>query len=297
MTSTATNKPTTLISLPPVFPSGHLVHLPVRTSFITYEDSGITSDSARLPVIYCLPGIGDFRHSYRFLAPKLQKDGFRVICQDLRGVGDSGTGFKSYNIEDCASDVVAVLDHEQINKVIIIGNSLSAAVAVTVAAEHPSRVQAIITTGGFFRDQPSDAYFRPMTHLLFNHLWGQPMWSTAYRSFFKMPPADLDSYMSAVKQKMLSNCDHASVLGYMIRATKVHAWSKIGSVKSPVLLMTGSKDPDFTDPIAEMDLIAENLTGSSKVNKAVITDVGHYPHVEKVDDTYAAISEFLKVVV
>jgi alpha-beta hydrolase superfamily lysophospholipase len=36
-----------------------------------------------------VPGTGDLRPSYRFLAPALKEAGYRVACTHLRGHGDS----------------------------------------------------------------------------------------------------------------------------------------------------------------------------------------------------------------
>ena len=47
------------------------------------------------PLIVCVPGMGDLRATYRFLAPQLVAAGFRVATVDLRGHGDSTTGFSS----------------------------------------------------------------------------------------------------------------------------------------------------------------------------------------------------------
>ncbi|KAJ3212489.1 hypothetical protein HDU67_003780 [Dinochytrium kinnereticum] len=284
----------TPITLPPIFPSGALKEIHLDQSYLSYEDSHPKVAPSSLQVVYCVPGIGDFRHSYRFLGPRLVEAGYRVIAQDMRGVGDSGTEFSSYNIEDIARDIITILDHEEITTpAILLTSSLSASSAVTVAADHPERVKAVITFGGFFRDMPGDVYFRPASYLLFNHLWGQPMWTSAFLSFFASPPEDIGSYVVAVKAKMLSDCNHASVIGKMIRSTKEHAWSKIGELRAPVMLVMGTRDPDFQKPEEETDYIASHLTGSRHVAKAMIDGAGHYPHVEKVEEVAKRVLGFL----
>ena len=290
----STNK--VYVQLPRLFPNGSFVELSVDSSIIAFEDSNPQA-SVETPVIYCLPGIGDFRHSYRFLAPLLQQARYRIIAQDLRGVGDSGTEFQSYSIESVANDVLTVLDACHITTpVLLIGNSLSAACAVTLAAEHPTRFVGIVTLGGFFRDMPKDTFFRPVSHFLFNRLWGQPAWVSAFKSFFAKPPADLPAYTDAIKAKMLSNCSHAGIIGSMIRATKDHAWKKIDAVEVPALLIMGSRDPDFSDPVKETDFVASHLTKSRHVEKVIIDEAGHYPHVEMPDDVAKAILAFTKTI-
>jgi pimeloyl-ACP methyl ester carboxylesterase len=281
------------VTLPHLFPDGAFTELPIDSSTIAFEDSSPNAPSST-PVAYCVPGIGDFRHSYRFLAPLLQTAGFRVIAQDLRGVGDSGTEFTSYTIESIASDIIAVLDACHITKpVVLFANSLSAACAITVAADHAQRVAAIVTLGGFFRDMPKDTFFRPISYLLFNRLWGQPAWVSAFRGFFSNPPSDLPEYTAAVTAKMLSNCAHAGIIGAMIRATKEHAWAKIGIIEVPVLLIMGSRDPDFSDPLKETDFVASHLTNSRLVEKVMVDGAGHYPQVEAPEEVARAALAFL----
>jgi alpha-beta hydrolase superfamily lysophospholipase len=41
------------------------------------------------PLVVLLPGMGDVRAGYRFLAPALAETGYRVASTDLRGRGDS----------------------------------------------------------------------------------------------------------------------------------------------------------------------------------------------------------------
>ncbi|MGB5757228.1 MAG: alpha/beta fold hydrolase, partial [Acidimicrobiales bacterium] len=51
---------------------------------IAFEDRG--GDG---PLVVMLPGAGDVRHEYRFVAPELAAGGARVVTVDLRGHGDS----------------------------------------------------------------------------------------------------------------------------------------------------------------------------------------------------------------
>ena len=56
---------------------------------IAYDDRG----DGRLVVM--VPGLGDVRAEYRFLAPLLVAKGYRVVTMDLRGHGQSSTGWSS----------------------------------------------------------------------------------------------------------------------------------------------------------------------------------------------------------
>src|ERR1700689_5114886 len=61
------------------------------------------------PLVVLVPGMGDLRTAYRFLAPALREAGYRVACTDLRGHGDSDTTFTSYGDVETAGDVIALI--------------------------------------------------------------------------------------------------------------------------------------------------------------------------------------------
>jgi pimeloyl-ACP methyl ester carboxylesterase len=50
---------------------------------------------ARAALVVLVPGMGDLRASYRFLAPALKEAGYQVACTDLRGHRDSDATFSS----------------------------------------------------------------------------------------------------------------------------------------------------------------------------------------------------------
>src|SRR5271165_3728409 len=62
------------------------------------------------PLVVLVPGMGDLRAAYRFLAPALREAGYRVACTDLRGHGDSDATFSSYGDVDTAGDILALIE-------------------------------------------------------------------------------------------------------------------------------------------------------------------------------------------
>src|SRR5580704_7298801 len=75
----------------------HMTSTPSNTSYLSRPGGHIGYDVAGTgPLVVLVPGMGDLRASYRFLAPALREAGYRVACTDLRGHGDSDTTFASY---------------------------------------------------------------------------------------------------------------------------------------------------------------------------------------------------------
>ncbi|KAI8808870.1 Alpha/Beta hydrolase protein [Cladochytrium replicatum] len=269
---------------------------------IAYEDSG---ESDR-PIIFCIPGIGDVRQQYRFLAPKLRDAGYRVIVTDIRGGGESSSGFTTCTVEDQASDILAVLDAEQITKpVVFVANSFAAAslsyIAANASAGRPSAVAGVVTIGGFFRPMPADTYFRPISYLLFPKIWGTTSWIAYYRTLYKSPPADFESHVAALTSSFASDKNRVSALGEFVRASKVVAWEALTTspgIKAPMFLVMGSGDPDFADPKEEVEFVKKSVIDArgseSGVSTLVVEAAGHYPHIEKPDEVFEGIKTFVK---
>jgi pimeloyl-ACP methyl ester carboxylesterase len=62
------------------------------------------------PLVVLVPGMGELRSTYRFLAPALVGAGHRVAATDLRGHGDSDTTFTSYGEVETTTDVSALIE-------------------------------------------------------------------------------------------------------------------------------------------------------------------------------------------
>src|SRR5260370_290085 len=77
--------------------------LEVEGGRIAYE---VTGDG---PLVVLAHGMGDNRNAYRFLVPALA--GYRVASIDLRGQGESSTGWSSYTRTDTAADLLALIRH------------------------------------------------------------------------------------------------------------------------------------------------------------------------------------------
>ncbi len=85
-----------------------------------------------------VPGLGDLRQEYRFLAPRLLAAGYRVVTMDLRGHGGSSTGWPDYSPAAIGSDIVALLEKLDASDAILVGNSLGGGAVPGRPRRHPS---------------------------------------------------------------------------------------------------------------------------------------------------------------
>ncbi len=240
------------------------------------------------PLILCAPGIGDVREQYRFLAPQLVAAGFRVVLMDLRGMGDSSHAFASYSADAIGADMVALLHELRAERATIIGNSASAASAVWAAATVPQIVDNIVLIGPFVRVMPTAWYQRALLAVAFRGFWGRAAWMQYYGTLYPTrKPADFAQYKAALSDSLAGRLH---VVNAMLSASKAPCEAKLGDVHARVLVMMGSKDPDFPDPAKEAELVASRLHGSVQI----IDGAGHYPHAEMPDLAAPPIIAFLR---
>ena len=97
-------------------------------------------------VVVLTHGVLMTRRLHRELARRLAREGFRVITLDLLGHGGSDRPTESwrYSMTDSARQVVALLDHLDIDKAVVGGTSLGANVSLEVAVLAPERVSGLL---------------------------------------------------------------------------------------------------------------------------------------------------------
>lgn len=238
------------------------------------------------------PGrIGVPRATYRLLTPRLRAAGYRVVTTDLRGIGESSTGWDRYTPRATGEDLLALIDHLDAGPAVLVTNSYSPASAIWAAAEAPHLVAGIVL-GSAWADDPE---LNPVVRLLAQIVLRSPRaWTWFYRSLYPTaPPADLPEYLAAMRSN-LAQPGRMAALRAMMFAPKAECNGRIGEVTCPVLVLMGTNDPDFKDPRGQARLIAERARDATV---AMVDGAGHYPAAEFPEATAEALLPFLARVV
>jgi pimeloyl-ACP methyl ester carboxylesterase len=105
----------------------------------------VVDEGAGTPVLL-LHGFPDSSHLWRNQVPALVDAGFRAIAPDLRGFGESDRPeqVEAYALRRSLADVVAVLDALGVERAAVVGHDWGAALAWTVAAFAPERVERLV---------------------------------------------------------------------------------------------------------------------------------------------------------
>lgn len=268
-------------------------HLTIAGNTIAYDLIG------QGPLVVLAHGIGDSRHSYRFLAPALAAQGYRVANVDIRGCGESSLGWEGYSRTDIAGDLVALVRHLG-GPAVIIGQSISGGAATIAAATAPDLVTGVIELAPFTRKQPFDLggllrskRFRTgYTRLGMTMFLGSiKAWKNYLDLAYPTKPADWDHELARI-EATLGEPGRMKALQAMCQANPGDAGAQLPNVTCPVLVIEGDADPDWANPRTEGEkIIADLPTGRGEL--VVLDGVGHYPQAQVPDQVLDLALPFL----
>jgi pimeloyl-ACP methyl ester carboxylesterase len=100
-----------------------------------------------VPVALAIHGITSNFQAWRAVA-RAAGDELGLAAVDLRGRGASHALPAPFGIAAHVADMLAVLDHFELAQAVVIGHSLGAYIAASLAAAHPERVSALVLVDG-----------------------------------------------------------------------------------------------------------------------------------------------------
>ena len=209
------------------------------------------------------------------------------------------TGENPYSSQSSVDLLLGLLDHFNIQKAILVGNSAGGTVAMQFYLQHPDRVQALILVDpAVFEGGGGPSWLRPFYNTPeMNHLGplfvrsiqksGLDLIRMAWYDPSKITQATWDGYTRPLKA---DNWDRA--LWYFTAASQVSDLPQhLGEFNLPVLVITG--DTDKIVPTANTVRLASALPDAKLV---IIPQAGHVPHEEQPALFLQAIFEFIKTI-
>jgi pimeloyl-ACP methyl ester carboxylesterase len=273
------------------------------TEFLDIDGGRIAYDvTGDGPLVVLAHGMGDNRSAYRFLVPLLAQAGYRVANTDLRGHGESSTGWPSYSRTDTASDLLALIRHLG-GPAVIVGHSFAGGAATIAAAQTPELVNAVAEISPFTRASASLSLGAFLTNRRYRRgglrLAGMALtgsvgiWASYLNVAFPGPkPADYTEAIAALRAN-LRQPGRMAAAQKMGRSSSTDAGAALGSIRCPALVIEGSLDSDWPNPPAEGDAIVAAMP-SGLGQTVVIDGAGHYSHTQFPAQVAAVLLPFLK---
>jgi pimeloyl-ACP methyl ester carboxylesterase len=203
------------------------------------------------------------RRMFERLAPELAAAGNRVICVDLLGHGrsDRPEDLRLYSMPLFARQVVALLDHLELESAAVGGTSLGANVALELAVRYPERAQALFVEMPVL-DNALPAVAGAFTPVLLGLRYGKPAFELVSRATSLLPRTNfmLDIGLDWVRQR--PGPSGAVLEGLLLGETAPHREERRG-IKQPTLIVGHPRDP--LHPFSDSGMLAEELANARLV--------------------------------
>jgi pimeloyl-ACP methyl ester carboxylesterase len=249
---------------------------------LAYDDTGTG------PLVVATPAMLDLRSELRYLTPLLVDAGFRVVTVDQRGMGETSGRWPAYGSAPLADDLAALIRHLDAGPAIIYGTSNGAAAGVNVAARWPELVRGLVLAAPFVRDGRMSWVQRQLMQVMKIPFLTLPLYMSYYPKWEPRRPADFAAHAAALRAN-LSEPDRRNVIkAYMFQQTHRAAERRLPQVTVPSLVIMGTADVDWADPVAEAKWIAAQL-GSELL---LLDGTGHHPHVDCAPQIAEAVTAF-----
>ncbi|WP_333709115.1 alpha/beta hydrolase [Tepidimonas ignava] len=259
-------------------------HLAVPQGRIAYDDTGGSG-----PLVLAIPGMGDLRSEYRALRPLLWQAGYRVVTMDIRGHGDTSVAWDDYSARAVGHDALALIEHLGAGPAVILGNSFAAGSALWAAHEEPALVRGVVLLGPVVRDGRPPWWARAAVAVGFAGPWRTAFWLTFWDRLFPLRKPVDHAQARAALAASLREPGRMAALRTMVGLSKADTEAIVARSRVPALVVMGTRDPDFPDPVAEARWLGVQL-GTAPI---LVDGAGHYPHLEVPQHVAPALLAFL----
>ncbi|GLW54531.1 alpha/beta fold hydrolase [Kitasatospora phosalacinea] len=260
-------------------------YLDVTGGRIAYDDA----PGSGAPVVL-LPGMLDRRTVYRHLVPLLSAAGHRVVTMDLRGMGESSTGFTDHTPAALADDLVALLSHLDLRGAVLVGSSYTGATVLRAAALAPERTGGVVLVDAFIENLPLNAFQKALFGLAAPLITAFPgLWGTMQKFYYPATarPADFEAHRADLARMLREPARKTALRGYLKGDSAPVGWCE--GVDVPALVLMGDADPDFPKP----ELVADRQAAALSGRKVMIGGAGHYPMASHPQAVADALLPFL----
>jgi pimeloyl-ACP methyl ester carboxylesterase len=206
------------------------------------------------PPVVLLHGLSANANEFGGLVAAGLSPRFRFVAPDLRGRGRSDKPASGYSMCDHAEDVIALLDHLGLDRVVIGGHSFGGLLAIFMAAEFEQRISKVVIIDAAIHMHPQVrelikpsldrlGQVLPSVDVYLSQMRGAPhvagFWDDAIEDYYR---AEIQENADGTAQSLTS----ATAIAQALDGVQAEQWADLVSkVQQPVLLLnsTGEYGP------------------------------------------------------
>lgn len=261
----------------------------VNGSLMHYIDVGV---STAPPVVF----IHGFPFSHKmWVFPGGQTEALsashRVIAYDVRGHGESEVGDGHYTIELFVDDLIALLDHLNLGKAVLVGLSMGGYIALRAAERNPERVRALVLCDTKSEADSNEAKIKRAASIKGIKTNGPRVFAQNFvanvftADSFNARPEAIKMIQSVIERTApLSLCGTTLAL-----AARTDTTASLPSFEQPTLIMVGEHDA-LTPPSASQAM-KEKIPNSELF---IIPNAAHMSNLENPEEFNKYLAAFLQ---
>lgn len=204
---------------------------------------------------------------------------FNIAALDLPGHGRS-EGAGEQDVAIYLEWVRQILEALAIEKPVLIGHSLGAAISLRYALAYGDRLAGIVPVGG--------GATMPVNQAILDGLKTDPASVIAMAAKIAVAKSSRDR-LSDILMKSMSGVNPDVFYGDFLSCHKLDVTASVSRIRLPALVICG--DEDKMTPPAMSRYLAENIPGAQL---ALIKDAGHFTMLEKVEEFNRILRTFVE---
>jgi 3-oxoadipate enol-lactonase len=225
------------------------------------------------PTVVFLNSLGSDMRIWQEIVPAFS-DRFRIVLYDKRGHGLSDAPPAPYRIDDHVDDLVALLDHLQVERAVFVGVSVGGMIAQRLAVRAPDRVEALVLCDTAAKIGTPE-------------MWSERIGAVESTGIESIADRILERWFTAGFRQSRTE-DYAGWKNMLVR-TPVHGYAgtcasirdadltaDAGTIRAPTLCVVGDQDGS-TPP----DLVRQTASLVPGARFEIIANAGHIPSIEQ----------------
>jgi pimeloyl-ACP methyl ester carboxylesterase len=217
---------------------------------------------------------------------------FRVITFDNRGVGDTTLPSGPFIIADMAADTVGLMDTLSIDSAHIFGVSMGGLIAQILSLDYPDRVKKVAlgctTHGGRHAIQPEKALMETLAQAADPDISTEEVVRNKVplilsKRFIQEEPERVEDF---VRLALQYSPTPQGAAGQMEALSVFNVKRRLGEIRCPVLVITGSED---CMPPDNSRLLAKGIQGAELY---IVEGAGHSFFFEKPNEVNRVLIDF-----
>ena len=252
---------------------------------IYYVDLGDHSG----PAIVLIHG---FPFSHEMWNPQIEflKNHFRVIACDVRGHGKSELGDGQYTLELFVDDLIALLDHLRLEKVVLCGLSMGGYIALRAIERNPERFRALILCDTTSNADSNEAKLRRAASIKTVKRTGVVPYAQEFLKavLTQQTIQNKLDLVSAVRSMIESNSSVGICGTLLALAGRTETTPSLPKIHVPTLILVGEHDKITPPELSEkMNALIPNS------NLQIVPNAAHLSNLENPEEFNGHLLNFL----